>query len=358
MKVVMACWRFHPHAGGVERHVLEVSRRLMRRGHEVVVVTEAHEPGLPAGDVLELPEGRLEIRRVPRFEHGRASFLRPAWWRGWAGARAAFREAGLLHFHDYPPFLYWFLPVRWLFPGKPAFVTFHGWEGACPPDPRVVRIRRWVERWTRGNICVGAFIPVWYGTRCRHLTYGGVEAPSRAAAEGSEGTSSLVFLGRLAEDTGVRQCLEASALLQRQGLGFPLTLCGDGPLRAELEARAAGLGLQAKFLGWVREPARELAHAKLVFTSGYLAILEAMAQGKVVCATYDNPLKEDYLRLFPEAESRMVVAGDAESLATRMAGLLADPGRLQIMGEDARAWALTQTWDRVADLYEDLWGRG
>lgn len=355
MKVVMACWRFHPHAGGVERHVLEVSRRLMRRGHEVAVVTEAHEPGLPPEEVLDLPEGRLDILRVPRLEHGRASYLRTAWWRGWARAGAAFRRASVLHFHDYPPFLYWFLPVRWLFPGKAAFVTFHGWEGDYPPEPRVIRLRRWVERWTQGNICIGTFIPKWYGTRCRHLSYGGVDAPE-ATPQGDP--TDLVFLGRLAEDTGARICLEVAALLQKRGIPLPLRVCGDGPLRAELEARAKALGLQARFLGWVAEPVRELAGAKLVFTSGYLAILEAMAQGRLVCATYDNPLKEDYLRLFPEAGSRLLIAGDAEALAGQVAALLADQERVKAVVGEARAWALTQTWERVADLYEELWGRG
>jgi glycosyltransferase involved in cell wall biosynthesis len=355
MKVVMACWRFHPLAGGVERHVLEVSRRLLRRGYEVVIVTEAHAGGLPPEETLELPEGRLDIRRVPRLEWGRASYLRPAWWWGWVRAGAAFRHASLLHFHDYPPFLYWFGPVRWLFPGKPAFVTFHGWEGTCPPEPRVIRLRRWVEDRTQGNICIGAFIPKWYGTRCRHVSYGGVSVPE-ALPEGEP--TDLVFLGRLAEDTGVQICLEAAALLQKRGIHLPLKICGDGPLRPELEAQAKALGLQARFLGWVSQPSSELAGAKLVFTSGYLAILEAMAQGRLVCATYENPLKEDYLRLFPEAASRLVIAEDAEALAGQVTALLANPEGVQARVEEARTWALTQTWERVTDLYEELWGRG
>ena len=51
MKIVFLCRLFYPHIGGVETHVLEVGKRLIKKGHRVTIVTED-----------------LSTKDIPRFE--------------------------------------------------------------------------------------------------------------------------------------------------------------------------------------------------------------------------------------------------------------------------------------------------
>ncbi len=352
----MVAWRFHPNGGGVERHVMEVSRCLMARGHQVTIVTEAYLQDLPLEEILDLAEGPLRVLRIPPLAPHFAGYLRLAWWREWNRAEAAFREASVIHFHDYSPLLYWFMPVWWLFLAKRVFLTFHGWEGLFPPSPRVIRLRQWVGRMVQGTIAIGSFIDRWYGTKSSAVSYGGVTAVSHPT-EHTEGTG-MVFLGRLASDTGAEDCIVTLAQLRDLGLDLPLKVCGDGPLRQQLEDRARLLGIEAQFLGWVVDPAPILSDASIVFCSGYLGILESLAKGRLVCATYDNTLKEDYLRMMPPAASSLIIEESPARLASRLAELLAHSTRLCALIGEGQAWALDQTWDQVADVYEELWRQG
>lgn len=348
----MAAWRFHPHIGGVERHVWEVSRRLLALGCEITVVTERHSEDLPRREILVVPEGRLEVLRVAPWR-GRRSLLDPARWRTlWPAVRAMSR-ADVVHFHDFGPFVHWFEPFSWYIRRPLRSITFHGWEGVFPPEPGVIQIRARVEHRTRGNLCIGDFISKWYGTRPTRISYGGVDTPLASPSTPGPDAPAL-FLGRLAEDTGILVVLEALALLNQRDVHLPLRVAGDGPLRAEAEAFCREKGLDVRFIGWVREPAVEIDAARLVFTSGYLGILESMAHGRLAAACYDNPLKEDYLRLMPVAK-HMVIAGSPADLAERLARLLQDGKAMMDMCQAARDWARSQSWDAVARQYLDLW---
>ena len=53
MKVVVQSIYFPPRAGGIENHVFYLCRELVRRGHEVEVVTGRTEPNSPLRETLE-----------------------------------------------------------------------------------------------------------------------------------------------------------------------------------------------------------------------------------------------------------------------------------------------------------------
>jgi len=50
MKILQVSPYFHPHVGGVESHVRDLSEHLMKRGHQVDVATSTHEKGLSPKD--------------------------------------------------------------------------------------------------------------------------------------------------------------------------------------------------------------------------------------------------------------------------------------------------------------------
>jgi len=59
----------------------------------------------------------------------------------------------------------------------------------------------------------------------------------------------VLFVGRLVEKKGCASLLEAMAKVQQRSPAVELVVIGGGPLRAEYEARAAGLRVRCRFLG-------------------------------------------------------------------------------------------------------------
>ena len=110
----------------------------------------------------------------------------------------------------------------------------------------------------------------------------------------------LAFAGRLVEEKGVDDLLEAVALLARDHPDVTAVVVGDGQDRGDLEARAGQLGVAGRvtFTGWAppAEVAATLAAADVVAApskeapDGWveaqgLTVVEAMAVGTPVVAT-------------------------------------------------------------------------
>ncbi len=153
-----------------------------------------------------------------------------------------------------------------------------------------------------------------------------------------------------------------AALLPR----FPhlyLVLIGDGPLEAELRARAERDGLAGRvlFAGFQREveqwlPALDL-HLLLSSTEGFgIATIEAMACGVPVVGS-EVPGTADVLR--GSAGGLLVPADDPAATAAAVAALLADAPRRARMGRLARAevqakYAQALVGERIAAFYRGL----
>ena len=134
----------------------------------------------------------------------------------------------------------------------------------------------------------------------------------------------ITFIGRLEEDTGLPIYLKAAEKLK------------------------------IIFLSSVKDVRPYIDRSRFIFTSGYLSILEAMARKRLVFAVYDNPLKEDYLKMSPMAD-KMIIVGSADELLEKVKEHLQQPQKEKELIEKAYQWAKKQTWEKVADLYEKLW---
>jgi glycosyltransferase involved in cell wall biosynthesis len=109
----------------------------------------------------------------------------------------------------------------------------------------------------------------------------------------------------------------------------------------------------------VKNPQRYLASADLVIASSYMSILEAAAIGKPIIAIANSELKEDYLEGHPLRKYIKVVK-NAEELVRTIRGLykgLALDFQGQALNDlkSARVWAMGQTAEKLADVYEELW---
>lgn len=114
------------------------------------------------------------------------------------------------------------------------------------------------------------------------------------AALGIDAEAELVvYVGRLVPEKGLRELLDAAAMLAPQRPRLRLALIGDGPMRAELESRlAADPSLRIALPGALgpQEVARWMAAADLVTLPSYSeghpnVLVEALACGRPVVAT-------------------------------------------------------------------------
>jgi L-malate glycosyltransferase len=145
-----------------------------------------------------------------------------------------------------------------------------------------------------------------------------------------------------------------------------LLLAGDGPLREQLVAQAAVLGVSARvqFLG-VRNDVADILQASDVFAltsiseAASLTLLEAMASALpvVVTAVGGNP------EIVVHGEhGYLVPRGDAAAAAGALATLLRDPARAALMGEAGRRrvherYQLSRTIEAYYDRYAAAAGR-
>ena len=105
----------------------------------------------------------------------------------------------------------------------------------------------------------------------------------------------LVCVGRLSEQKGHLLLIEAAGQLAAEGLQFKLVLVGDGPLRPQIEAMMAQLGLQdhVEITGWASnsEVRQHVLDSRAMVAPSFaeglpVVIMEALALGRPVISTY------------------------------------------------------------------------
>ncbi len=173
----------------------------------------------------------------------------------------------------------------------------------------------------------------------------------------------LLALGRLHPNKGFADLLAALEALAADGAGRPvhLLLAGDGPLRAELEARARRPALAGRchLLGWVGEPAACFAAAELLVCPSRHeplgnVILEAWAHGLPVVATATAGPAE----IAGQGQALLVPPGQPAALARALARVLEDEdlaGELAARGREA--WEARHRREAVVGAYRELYRR-
>jgi glycosyltransferase involved in cell wall biosynthesis len=174
-------------------------------------------------------------------------------------------------------------------------------------------------------------------------------------------------VGRLAPAKGQLLLLQACAELAREGRPFELTVVGDGPDRAYLEAavRAQQLTHCVRFTGALNQPEvrTEMARAD-VFVLPSLAegipvvLMEAMASGLPCVTTPVNGIPE----LIEHGRSGLLATpGCVAALATQLRRVMADEGlRLSLaqggLAQIARAFNLGPNVAKLAAILRSLPG--
>lgn len=338
MNILFFSRLFYPRIGGVEKHVLEISRILIKKGHKVTVMAEQNSTKTNLREVIE----GIEIFRIPNLKDGKLKKFRI--WKWLWNNRQLMRNADVIHCHDV---FFWYLPFRFLFPFKKVFTTFHGYE-SYPLKSKNIIVHKLSEKLSMGNICIGDFIKKWYGTKPTYTVYGGVGISNlQFQISNKVKKESAVFIGRLDEQTGILTYIEAIKIIKKKIPNFEFLVIGDGNLKKEINSKI-------KILNPVSNAPEYFNTYNFAFVSRYLSILEAMAAKRLVFAAYDNPLKEDYLRMTPFSKY-ITIFNSSTELVSKISFYLDNPNEEGKLVEKAFNWVKKHTWKEMTEMYLKLW---
>lgn len=305
MKIVIAAPIFPPEPGGPATYVQELCARLPE-AHDVVVLTYADNPApLTRGAFHVIKKNVPLLVRVWRFYRALAILAKDADVIYAQGAVAAGLPAALV--------------ARQL--TKPLIVKFVGdeaWERArgagateCtlpefyqhPAPTRYSRLLKWVQKFvlqradlvTTPSKYLGDLIVKGYRLKHDrvHTNYNATDVDTHTQA--NRVPHSIAVVNRLTPWKHVDEIIRAVALLKKEYGDITLTIAGDGPERARLEALTKELDLETlvSFRGSItkQEVNKILAHSSVyVLNSSYeglpFTVLEAFAAHIPVVATH------------------------------------------------------------------------
>jgi glycosyltransferase involved in cell wall biosynthesis len=231
-------------------------------------------------------------------------------------ARRAARDADVVHAHWIPS------GFAALATGRPFVLQVWGTDVAVAR--RVPWLARPLLRRSRAVIAASSFLADEarrLGARRVHVVPTVIEVPEHIGEP--DKPPHVLFVGRLSEEKGIREFLEATE-------GLPRVIVGDGPLRAEVP-EAVGfvphgrLGMYYERASVVCAPSRR---------EGYGVVArEAMAYGRPVVATRVGGLAD----AVTSDTGVLVPVGDRAALRSAIEALLDDPELCKRLGSAARA---------------------
>src|SRR5258707_3982185 len=269
----------------------------------------------------------------------------------------------------------------------PLVTTFHGFDATLemhamlgsPAWFRYPLLRRTLAREGNLFLCASTFIrqkllETGFPESRTHTHYIGVDCRSIRPRAESEETPLILHVARLVEVKGTRYLLRAFATVARKYDRVQLLIIGDGPLRRQLHALTASLGMRdrVEFLGavphvavlsWMRK-ATMLVLPGIRTATGReeglgMVLLEAAATGLPIVGSRVGGIPECIL----EGKTGFLVPErDEDALARRMAELLEDPVRRHRMGAAGRAlvedrFDIDRQTAVLENFYDSLLGR-
>ncbi len=335
--------------GGVQRHFSEISKIFISDGNSLTCICPLSsnetslKPNFLSGiKLIEIDQGKTLVTKIIS-KLCQFLFFKTMY------------DSEIVHFHDYGSVLKFFpLFIICLILNRKLSITFHGWEGKFPPQKKTILMRRIINSSISRSINVGDYIEKWYKTNPKIVIYGGYDCNKSKNYKVKQISSSIikfVFIGRLEEDTGIRAYLE-SWLNFNPDTDCELNIYGNGSLNLELTRKInASKVTNVHFHGWTSEIELILQGADVVLTSGYLSVIESVVFEKKVVSYYDNELKEDYLKLWIDAQNYITLCGSThELLDAYYHSVYKKSSDL-----DFEKFRNKYSWRNVVEKYYDLW---
>ena len=325
--------------GGAERHLALLGGELVARGHDVRVVHLVEGPGL-------WPE-RIATHRL-------------AEWRGLH--RHVFRVAEVVRLTRKwkPDLVQTCLPIMDVIGGLAAIWCRVPWvlrEPSTRPaygNDLLSRMRNAVARQGVSAVIANSNAGADYWSHiAHHVSVIRNATPTPQTTPLDHTTRRGLFVGRLAVEKNVDVLLRACAIAD-----VDLDICGDGPLRAQLEALARELGIadRVRFHGYINgldARRREAAFAILIsdFEGHPNAAVEALAAGTPMILSDIDTHRE----LAEESEALFVPPRDVDATAAAIRNVLDDRDGAQRRADRARERVAAWTVEAMTDAYEAIY---
>jgi glycosyltransferase involved in cell wall biosynthesis len=325
-RVLMVTPRSPLSQGGVERHVMEVSRRMAATGVDVEVLCA--DPELDAAET-ETRDG-VRIRTLRAWPRGRDWFFAPGIWREMGRG-----DWDLVHVQSYHTLVAPLAMLRALTLRIPYVVTFHGGGHSSELRNRARRLqmrllRPLLRRATR-LVAIARFEPEQYGAllgvpsqRFAFIPNGTDLSFSDADLAGADpDTPTLASIGRLERYKGHHRVLAAFPAVLERRPEARLLIVGKGPYEEELRRQAEELGVSERV---------EITSVPSDDPGGMAALLGGVS----------------LVVLMSEFESHPLVALEAAAARRRL--LVAEAGGLAEIAEDGfgRGIPLESTPEQIA----------
>lgn len=354
---------FFPYRGGIERRIWGLSKELVKRGHEVFVLTSL----LPDTKPEETVDG-VRVRRLESKFYDIANYNPP--FLTTKGIAEAIRDIA----PDVIDFHYRWAPdytrsVKKVRKDIPVVFTFHNTFGEGEGlEGRISylsdSIFKYFLRQCDLVVCVSDFIRrdlKGRGIKEEKLrvVYNGIDLTPDAevarlrALPGRPAAPYAVFAGRLVRTKGLNMLVEAVSRLKHP-LNFKI--CGEGPELESLKDEASDFGVADRFdfLGYTEEAVKRqlIAQADLMvhpatFESFGIILLEAIDLGCPIVSTSVGGVPE----VVGDA-GVLVTPGSPEELTLAIDALMADPARREAMSRQGRAHAGRFAWSALAPEVE------
>jgi glycosyltransferase involved in cell wall biosynthesis len=362
MRVLLLNYEFPPLGGGAAPVTEHLSKALGKSGHSFDLVTMGFR-GLPAEEKV----GPIHVYRVPCRRKKKElsttlemfSFLRPAWKK--ANALIAKNKYDLIHCHFIIPtgVIAWRLSKKH---GIPYIISTHGSDIPCyNPDRFQLMHKLLLPFWrtivrnakrvlTPSESLRQLVLKSWNGSQDKiKAIHWGIDI---SPAPKGKKENRIVFAGRLFDRKGAGTLVDAALKMNLNG--WEVAIVGDGPQRAELEAKSKG-NAHIKFYGWMpREKLQKLYEQSRIFAfvstaeSFGLVLAEAMAAEMAVITSNETACPE----VVGDA-GIIIPAKDPEALRETLESLMSDAKKIAALGKLGRKRVLeTFTWEKCAKEYD------
>lgn len=317
--------------GGVQDQVVGLSRQFSRLGHEVLVLAP------DSGDVREYRTDAT-VKRFGRLVSLPANGSRaPITLSPLASSRmaSAIEEFGADVIHVHEPFapLAAYATLRRHRVATLATVHRSGWGPAYfLTRPLLKGLISRVDDVVAVSDSAAATFTRATGRECA-VAWNGIDMSPGPECDARD--DIVVVIGRLEHRKGISTALDAFSLFHRDHPSYRLVVIGDGPLRADIEARARTMN-NVELLGRVSDEERDrwLHRAKLVLCPALggesfgIVVAEAMAAGAAVVAS-----DIDGYRQVAGDAAALAPPGDAPEWARQMSRVASDVSSMSAAGQ-------------------------
>lgn len=361
MKVLSLTYEYLPIGGGGSRVAAAVNEELVRNGDEVRVVTSAMR-GLPREETLN----GVEIHRascIRRHSHYTTAAellttLLPAYR---LGARMIERDRpDVIHTHFILPSgaVAWALSRRFR---VPYVLTAHGSDVPGYNPDRFALLHNLLRPSWKRILHGAAAITSPSRFLARLMAHEGCKAPVSIVPNGhwplrrfgEPRRQRILVVARMFPRKGIQHFIDAVAGMDN---GWEMVIAGDGPYRAELEARARRVAPKVRFVGFVTAESLRMLYESssiLVFPSIQenfpMVLLEAMDAGCAIVTANAEGCAEVV------GDAGIVVPkGNPKGIRDALERLVVNRALVEELSERGVRRAASLTWTRIVPQYRAI----